>query len=101
MYLNAAISAATSFALKMDVPATITLAPASREARAVATLIPSIHFDVVVRLVRCPPLRAGADLIQSLGDEGLPAEARIHGQHEQHIDEIQERSAPFRWAWAG
>ena len=40
VYLSAAISAATSFARKMDVPATMTFAPASRDARAVATLIP-------------------------------------------------------------
>jgi len=40
LYLSAAISPATSAALKMEVPATITFAPASREARAVATLIP-------------------------------------------------------------
>ena len=39
-YLSAEISAATSMALKIDVPATMTLAPASREALAVATLIP-------------------------------------------------------------
>jgi hypothetical protein len=39
-YRSAAISPATSAALKMDVPATITFAPAAREARAVATLIP-------------------------------------------------------------